>query len=212
MVPLSTRVDAMEGVTSTVFVAGCLDRLRAGDAAAIDPLIERTSGRFRRLAGKLFADFPRLHRWETVDDVCQNAVVRLWKALKATVPESPPAYFRLATVQVRRELIDLARHYFGPQGAAVHQESYTPTDGGGVEEPTSPTYSPSRLAEWTEFHAAVEKLPEPDRDVFELIWYHGLNQAEIADMLAVDIRTVQRRWRSARLGLHDHLIEEPRPE
>jgi RNA polymerase sigma-70 factor (ECF subfamily) len=205
----------MDESASTAYVATCLERLRDGDAAALNQLIARTSARLQRLAAKMFAGFPRLQRWEAADDVFQNATMRLCRALNAKVPESPCAYYRLASMQIRRELIDLARHYFGPQGSASQYESTAPADSDAGSsalaaiEASTDTQNPGRLAEWTEFHRAVEFLPEAERDVFEMIWYQGLKQEEIADLLGIDVRTVQRRWRHARIQLHDHLQGGP---
>ena len=56
---------------------------------------------------------------------------------------------------------------------------------------------PLKLAVWGEFHEAVQKLPDGEREVFELLWYQGLTQEEAAELLACDRSTVKRRWRSA---------------
>jgi RNA polymerase sigma factor (sigma-70 family) len=51
----------------------------------------------------------------------------------------------------------------------------------------------------------VEHLPEDEREVVGLIFYHGWTQAEAAELLGVDARTVRRRWRSACLRLSEEL-------
>ena len=56
------------------------------------------------------------------------------------------------------------------------------------------------------FHEAIDKLPEREREVTELIWYHGMSQQDAAEALEVDERTVRRRWRSARLALSQLLV------
>jgi RNA polymerase sigma factor (sigma-70 family) len=61
------------------------------------------------------------------------------------------------------------------------------------------------LEGWSEFHAQVERLPEPEREVFSLIWYQGLNQKEVQEVLGVSLRTIKRRWQTARLLLYDTL-------
>ncbi len=66
-------------------------------------------------------------------------------------------------------------------------------------------YDPGRLAEWTGFHAQVEALPEEEREVFDLLFYQGLPQAEAAAVLGVSERTIKRRWQAARLALHEAL-------
>ena len=122
----------------------------------------------------------------------------------------PRHFFRLAALQIRRELIDLARHYQGPQGMGkAHQTQLASPDreeGYVAYEPAEVTHDPSRMAEWQDFHSRVEKLPEDEREVFDLLWYHGLPQEQAASLLGVNVRTVRRRWRSARLLLHDVLI------
>ena len=70
-----------------------------------------------------------MHRWEQTDDVVQNALVRLRRALETTSPESVRSFVNLAAVQIRRELIDLARHYHGPNGMGAHHESQVMTNG-----------------------------------------------------------------------------------
>ena len=44
-------------------------------------------------------------------------------ALNDVKPALLRDFYRLAAVQVRRELIDLARHYYGPQGHGAHHAS-----------------------------------------------------------------------------------------
>ena len=53
---------------------------------------------------------------EETGDVLNAAVIRLLRAMEAVSPETPRQFFALAALQIRRELIDLARKYRGPQG------------------------------------------------------------------------------------------------
>jgi RNA polymerase sigma-70 factor (ECF subfamily) len=180
---------------NTTQLQQCLDRLRAGDAAAREELLTRACDRLGRLARKMLRADPRVGRWEETDDVRQNAMLRLYQALAQVRPPTPRDFFRLAALHIRRELIDLARHHFGPAGAARRHESVEP---GAAADFAGHADDPQRLAGWGEFHAAIEKLPEEEREVFDLVWYHELSQAEAAALLGVSERTLQRRWRSAR--------------
>jgi RNA polymerase sigma-70 factor (ECF subfamily) len=187
-----------------------IDRLGAGDPAARDELIRHACERLRRLTAKMLQDYSRLHRWEDTDDVFQNAVLRLLRALRQVTPVSVSDFFRLAAVQVRRELIDLARHYFGPEGPAARHATAGSGDGlapAGADRPTT-TDQPYRLAVWGEFHQKVDALPDDERDVFGLVWYQGLTQAEAARALDISEATVKRRWLSARLRLQAALRGE----
>src|SRR5262245_7811376 len=97
-----------------------LTRLRAGDATARNELVGRTCSRLERLARKMLRGFPRVRRWADTNDVLQNALVRLLRSLETVRPESPREFFALAAQQIRRELLDLARHFFGPEGPGTH--------------------------------------------------------------------------------------------
>jgi RNA polymerase sigma-70 factor (ECF subfamily) len=191
---------------STTEIQLRLDRLRAGDASARDELLDIARVRLSRLARKMLRDFPGVRRWEQTDDIVQNAALRLCRALKDIRPESARHFINLAAVQIRRELIDLARHYEGPEGPGRHYLSRAGLDASGTApgSPESPADSgdPARLASWTEFHDTVEALPAAEREVFDLLWYQGLTQREAAALLSVTERMVKRRWRSARLKLH----------
>jgi RNA polymerase sigma-70 factor (ECF subfamily) len=52
---------------------------------------------------------------------------------------------------------------------------------------------------------AIEGLPEPEREAFELVRIQGLTQAEAAAVVGVSERTVQRRLNRARLLLAEEL-------
>jgi RNA polymerase sigma-70 factor (ECF subfamily) len=55
----------------------------------------------------------------------------------------------------------------------------------------------------------VLRLPEAEREVFDLLWYQGLHQDEAAAALGVTVRTVKNRWRSAKLALQRLLGQGP---
>jgi RNA polymerase sigma-70 factor (ECF subfamily) len=186
----------------------CIDRLRAGDPAARDQLIQHACDRLRRLTHAMFRDFQRLRGYEETDDVLHNAVLRLLRALKASTPATAADFFRLAAQQVRRELLDLSRHYFGPEGPGARRGQLgadtDSTDGSGAVLADS-TYRPDRLARWTEFHERAAELPAPERDIFELVWYQGLPLTEAAAVLQVAYPTARRRWLTARWKLSEAL-------
>jgi RNA polymerase sigma factor (sigma-70 family) len=182
-----------------------LDRLRAGDESARAALLECAGDRLVRLAHKMLKGFPGVRRWEQTDDVLQNSILRLHRALESTSPQSVRSFFNLAAVQIRRELIDLARHYDGPRGMGAHHETQVPADGSHVPSPMGAVAAdaddPARLNAWTEFHRQVERLPDEEREVFDLLWYQGLTQGEAAEILVVSEKTVNRRWMAARMRL-----------
>jgi RNA polymerase sigma-70 factor (ECF subfamily) len=187
-----------------------LERLRKGDEAARSEVINHACQRLEALTRRMLRNYSRLRRWEQTGDVLQNAVLRLHRSLASIRPESPAQFYGLAATQIRRELTDLARHHFGPEGPAAHHH----TDGaeqadGPVAKKADADGEPATLAEWTDFHEKVQILPQAEREVFDLLWYEGLTQAEAAQVLGVTERTIKNRWRSAKLQLQQLLGEGP---
>src|SRR5688500_2621094 len=126
----------MPGQT-TAYVQLCLDRLKGGDAAARDDLIRTAADRMLLLTRQMLRRYQGVARWEATDDVCQNAMIRMCRALEQIVPPAPLDFFKLASTQIRRELIDLARHYHGPQGHGANHASVGPGGDSGRASPLS---------------------------------------------------------------------------
>ena len=182
----------------------CLDLLRTGDDQAREALIQKSCERLRRLTRKMLKGYPRLQRWEQTDDVLQNALVRLHRSLAEIKPKSSKEFFGLAATQIRRSLIDLTRHNFGPEGQAAHHE--TDYSRSGSDTPKYERgFEPHSLEGWEEFHKTVAALPEKEREIFGLLWINGLTQNEAAEVLGIDLRTVKRHWKSARLMIYEAL-------
>jgi RNA polymerase sigma-70 factor (ECF subfamily) len=181
-----------------------------GNEEALDRLITRASERLLKLTRRMLRTYPQLRRWEQTDDVFQNAVIRLHRSLKKVKPDSARNLFGLAALEIRRTLIDLCRHHFGPEGAAgryqsdIQGRSDDGNDGVLQHEPDRQEDAES-LATWSRFHEAVESLPEDEREVTHLVWYGGLTQAEVASVLGISVPTVKRRWYRARLQLHNSM-------
>ena len=192
------------GTSNTTQLQNLLDLAAEGNDAAYDEVVNLAAERLQRLTGKMLRTYPHLRRWEDTSDVFQTAAMRLHRSLSEVKPDSVPRFFGLAATQIRRTLIDLARHHFGPQGqAAKHQTDAGVNHGGGiVENQPAKTERPETLASWAELHEAVEGLPEPQKEVFELAWYGGMSQQDIASLLGISVPTVKRRLRAARLALH----------
>jgi RNA polymerase sigma-70 factor (ECF subfamily) len=179
--------------------AALVERLPSGGDAARSALIARTCDRLRALARQMLWEYDVVARWEQTDDVLQNALVRLCRALEAAPPESVRHFYRLAELQLRRELLDLADRYRGANGVGANH--HTDPTGGAVGGHPDPVDGPQTLAEWTEFHNLVERLSEQEREVFGLLWYQQLSLEEAAEVLGVSVRTVKRMWQAARISL-----------
>jgi RNA polymerase sigma-70 factor (ECF subfamily) len=183
-----------------------LDRLRAGDRAAADELLRAAGARLERLAHHMLQGFPNVRRWADTGDVLQNAVLRLLRTLGAVRPQSARDFVNLAAVHVRRELLDLARHFGGPQGLGANYATPPPVAGADPLAALPDRRDDSaELEAWRQFHEAVERLPAAEREVVGLAFYHGWTHAQIAALWQVSDRTVRRHWQSACLRLNEEL-------
>jgi RNA polymerase sigma factor (sigma-70 family) len=167
---------------ATARFQGLIDRLQRGDAAARNELIALAYERLRGLARKIMRqDFPPLGKDHDATSVAHQAAARLLKALEEVQPATVADFFGFAALQVRRVLLDLARK----SGRA---------EAGPAPEAADDSLDPARLAVWTEFHSAVDALPEEERQVIELCWYLGRTQTDAATLLGIHPKEVSRRW------------------
>lgn len=190
----------------TTRLNGWLAEMRRGDVTARNEVIAHACDRLRTLTHRMLRGFKRVRRWAETDDVLQNALLRLNRAMAEVQPESPRQFYALAAQQIRRELLDLARQHYGPHGIGTnHDTDRRPA----TEQQTDVAEEPSDLDAWTRFHEQVERLPDDQREVFDLLWYEGLTQPEAATVLGMSLKTVKRRWQDARLFLFEAMRGEP---
>jgi RNA polymerase sigma-70 factor (ECF subfamily) len=70
---------------------------------------------------------------------------------------------------------------------------------------------PATLDDWSQFHQAIDNLPESERDVVLLKWFMNATDETIAAMLGVSESTTQRLWRDAKKRINDEMGgERPR--
>ncbi len=185
--------------TTTQDIAGLLDRLRRGDETARRAVLERAYHRLLRIAATIFhKDFRSLRDRHDVESVVSVLWIRLVGALEKTQPQTLEGFFGLVFVHVRQALLDLARR----QRRDDARRGNGRRDAGQSEAPApfdlaDTTQDPARLALLTEVHEQVATLPDDERMVFDLRYYGGYSQAEIAQILGLHPRKVSRLWYAA---------------
>jgi RNA polymerase sigma factor (sigma-70 family) len=106
------------------------------------------------------------------------------KALREARPATVRQFFALAGQHMRWELNDLARR-LDTQPAAVELRD---------ESVSAPASSDSGLTPDARLMLeAIGRLPEDEREAFDLVHIQGLSQSEAAEVLGVAARTVKRR-------------------
>lgn len=180
-------------------------------AAVRNARLEFAQERLLKLTRKMLTAYPKLRRWEQTDDIFQKAMLRLNRALSEVEVASLQHFLNLAALQIRRELIDLARNYYGQYGqGSNHHTDGKPSDeaGGAIHQSSN---GPEDLEDWELFHAAVQELPVEEREVFDLVYYQGLKQQVAAQLLQLPLRTFKRRLQQAKIRLQSRLNREDEP-
>jgi RNA polymerase sigma factor (sigma-70 family) len=196
---------------TTYYLQGCLNRLRAGDLAARNDLVRYSQERLRKMTKRALARYPGVRRFEETDDVLQNVLLRMNNMLDHVEVIDVLHFLRLASNHIRFELLDLLDKYFKQHGPGTNQvtratgENGNSEAGAAYDAAAGSSGGKLSLADWTAFHEGVAKLPEDEREVFDLLWYQELPQPEAAEVLGVSLPTVKRRWQAARMKLMEWL-------
>jgi DNA-directed RNA polymerase specialized sigma24 family protein len=168
-----------------------LHQMQDGDPSARDKLFRCAGQRLEAIARKKLRDFPAVRRWERTDDVLSEAVITLLKALESVDPRpaSTREFLGLAGLHVRWALLRMKEKLIDSPSAPGHNHQ-TP---GSYEGEWPPAEEGTNPPDWKIEHL-VDKLPKRVREVFELHYYLDLPKKEIASLLGVNVKTVQRHW------------------
>ena len=177
-------------------------------------LLLRACERLRLLARKRLRGFPALRRWVETDDLLQSAMLRLHRCLGEMTPATVKDFFGLAALQIRRELLDLQRNFFGPEGEGANH--HTDAVGRAADDEGGPLRAAAEEEEmpvaWDHFHELVESLPADEKAVVDLLFIHDLTQEEAAQVLGCSLRTVKRRWQTARIRFQQAIEKGDGPD
>ena len=197
----------MNGTQTTAAVQNYLDQLVGvgGDSPA-DPIIRSLLARaVQRLqvlcASLLHRGYPRLARPPLnlqTDEVLGAVVERLIKAMRETRPQTVRQFFGLANQHIRWELNDLARRLdeqTPPIKLPNEVAAVPPSSGSGLSS------NARRMLD------AIDNLPEDEREVFGLVRIQGMSQVEVAALLDVSAKTVQRRLNRGLILLTESLAD-----
>ena len=184
-------------MSTTLLIKSAISRANAGDRSAVTEIVINAQRRLERLARKMMRGERRSPMHGTCDLV-QNASIRLLRRLERHTPESPCDFFRMASREMRLELIDLARRFSKERALC---KDIAPSD-----EPCDDS-RPDNLQAWSDFHEVVATLPEEERTAFELVFYHELPQTEAAELMGQSIWTYRRILGAAKKKLARALSE-----
>ena len=180
----------MSGKHTTIAVQRYLDDLPKGSSAEplVRALLNRAVSRLHQLcASLLYHRYPRLTRPPlnlVADELLSAVVERLLKALRQVRPTTTRQFFALACQHIRWELNEMARRLDEQPPVAQLREDLAPA--------LAPSIS-GLTPDARRMLAAIEDLPEEEREAFDLVRIQGLSQAEAGELLDTSAATINRR-------------------
>lgn len=166
-----------------------VERVRAGDGAAFDALVERHMRRAYRIAYRMLG-----HR-EDAEDLVQEAFLTVLEKVETfdTGREFAPWFNKIL----------INRGLNSRKSRSIRQTETIPDDAASLFA------SPARDAEMAEtavrVRSAVEALPDRQRVIVTLFELEGYSGTEIAEMLGISPGTVRWHLHEARRTLRDSL-------
>lgn len=183
------------------------------DAALLARLVARDQQALRQVlqayGQTIFAyALRRLGTPEDAQDVVNDTLLALWRQAQRAQAQASSLRAWLLGI-ARHKILDVLRSR-GQAWREVMDE-----DGALLNHATDPDPSPlERLCQEcdeTRLAAALDQLPEAQREALYLFTYEGLSLAEIASIQQVPLATVGTRLHQARLRLRRHLAAADEP-
>ena len=168
----------------------------------VSALLARSAQRLHELcASLLYRSYPRLTRPPysvQAEEVLSAVVERLLKALREARPQTVRQFFALTNQHMRWEMNDLARRLDERNPTVEIDEAALPSAQSSESELNA---NARRILE------AIENLPENEREVFSLVRIQGMTHTEVAEIVGVSAKTVQRRLNVGLLRLTETLAD-----
>lgn len=170
---------------------GILQRIAAGDSAAVDECLQQYGGLVWSLARRFCPDHAE------AEDAVQEVFVDVWRS-SARFDESVGSEATFITMIARRRLIDRHRKRTRQVDTAVLVEEALP----GQEEGKDRVEFAEDVEQARE---ALKQLRTEERRVLELSIYEGLSQSRIAEVTEMPLGTVKTHARRGLIRLREML-------
>ena len=167
--------------------AELLERIRAGDGAAFDQIVDRYERRVFAIAVRIC----RHH--EDARDVTQDVFVTALRSLGSFRGDAQlSTWLHRVTVNASLDLVRRRQRREGPDLEEIGERP--------ASEP-GPEVAAIESVRAREVHRALGRIPPDQRAVIALHDLQGLDYSEVADALEVPVGTVKSRLHRARLAL-----------
>lgn len=158
-------------------------RVALGDESAFLTLYDRHASHVYALVLRILGDTM------LAEETTQDTFLKLWSRARQYLAERGSLVVWLLTI-ARRTALDRLRL----EARRPMLSDSTDPDEVWQELPDLTTFSEENR--WHSIQFTVQSLPEEQRRVIELAYYHGLSQSEIAEMLGWPLGTVKTRLRA----------------
>lgn len=173
--------------------AALVARATAGDPVACRALVERHE---RAVFAQLRGILGPCGKGAAVEDLAQDTFLRAFRALPRYAADGRAKFSTwLVTIATRLALNELRRRAWVVQPVDTVIDDFA-----DARDPTKQSQIVGRGVA-----AAIESLSPPLRAAFLLREIHGLDYAEIAEVLEIDLGTVKSRLNRARIRLREAL-------
>jgi RNA polymerase sigma factor (sigma-70 family) len=185
----------MEPVPETSHFARLLDRIRAGDPAAKEQLVNDAYERVRALAhyilkGRFPASVRDLETGEVVSLSLEDFLLRLREGM-TRVPDNPAELFGYVDRIIRHVVIDEIRRRNGPKFQTQFPKAEIPSDQREFKNGSSPEGVLQRLMA----EEAIARLPDNEQMLIDMRYRREMSPEEIASDVGLDPTTVRRHLR-----------------
>ncbi len=181
-------------------ITALLDQVRCGDGRAADRLFPAVYDELRRLAESRLRQERPDHTLQATALV-HEAYLKLIDQTRVQW-QSQAHFFAVAAEAIRRILVDHARlHRVEKRGGDRQRIALDARDVAPERDST----------DLVALHEAMERLAvsHPDKvRVVELRFFGGLTHEEIAEVMGVNSRTVERHWQFARSWLYREIADD----
>lgn len=191
-----------------------LDRLQRGEDVQFvkDQLISLAYLRLQQLAHRMLYAYDRQKLDEETNGLVAEAYLRLNRSLDDLKPETVRQFFGFAALQMRRHLLDKLRAIHGrgelkrPKVTSLTPES---PDGSAIQLGISDT---GNAFDGTAIDVleSLDKLEERQRECLVLQHWYGFTHQDIASLMGVSTKTIQRMTNLAFIQLND-LLQSYKP-
>ena len=183
----------MRGLDDTI-EADLIEKVRAGNRAAFDRLVEPHLPRLLGLARRM------LGSREEAEDALQNALASAWMARAKLDPQKPVAAY-LTTVTLNKCRDGLRRRKVA---RFLGFGTFDPDIPVVADQPDAETQVADRQA-MEKVSRAIERLPIRLREALVLVAIEGRSQHEAAELLGVTEKAIETRVYRARQRLREKL-------